>query len=147
MQLELGQTQQEGYRLPFTDCAVFSKPCVCTRRGRWLLLWKGTWVESCRWTPGRESCPPTLSELNPCRWEGTAPSCQIWARSGAAAEPNCDEYSRECLVLSISPWEIFSFLTSQLGSFRSLEHMKHFPRSILIGSTQEIHFCFCEMSQ
>lgn len=28
MQLELSQTQQEGYRLPFTDCAVFSKPCV-----------------------------------------------------------------------------------------------------------------------
>lgn len=82
-------------------------------------------------------------------WEGTAPSCQIFARSEAAAEPNCNEYSRGCLVLSVNPREEFSFLTSQLGSssFRSLEHMKHFPRGILIGSTQEIHFCFCEMSQ
>lgn len=146
--MELGQTQEEGYRLPFTDCAVFSKPCVWTRRGQGLLLWKDTWAESCSALQRYQSSLPAV-EAAPSLWEGTAPSCQIFARSEAAAEPNCNEYSRGCLVLSINPWEVPSFLTGQLGSsgFRSLEHMKHFPRGILIGSTQEIHFCFCEISQ
>lgn len=99
-----------------------------------------------RWNPAVPSnvirARSWKGEAAPSVWEGTAPSCQIFARSEAAAEPNRNEYSRQCLVLSINPWEVFSFLTSQLGSsiFRSLEHMKHFPRSILIGSTQEIHF-------
>lgn len=111
----------------------------------------------CGRTPGRNPAVPSNVirarsqqwEAAPSLCEGTAPSCQIFARSEAAAEPNCNEYSRGFLVLSINPWEVPSFLTGHLGSsgFRSLEHMKHFPRGILIGSTQEIHFCFCEMSQ
>lgn len=42
VQMELGQTQEEGYGLPFTDCAVFSKAGVWTRRGQWLLFWRDT---------------------------------------------------------------------------------------------------------
>jgi len=50
-------------------------------------------------------------------WEGRAPSCQVFTRSDAAAEPDFTECSRGCSVLSIHPWEVISFLMSQLGSF------------------------------
>lgn len=116
-------------------------------------------VVSIAWEAWAESCSALQSYLSSRQWEavslllspreGTAPSCQVFARSEAAAEPDFTECSRGCSELSISPWEAISFPVSQWGSFgfRSQVHMKHFPGGILIGSIQEIHFCFCEMSQ
>lgn len=102
-------------------------------------------------------CPPTLSELLAAG--GSVPLAQPLGgqstllpgvpRSGAAAEPSFSECSRGCSRLSFRPFKATSFLVSQWSSFgfRSQVHMKHVSGDILIGSIQEIHFCFCEMSQ
>lgn len=146
VQVELGQTQEQG--TGYLSQTVLSSPNLVCGPGEASGL-------CCGRTPG---------------WNPAAPSNVIRAHSqqgrqlplsGRAQHPparylqgqrqllSLMVMSTADLVLSINPWEAFSFLTSQLGSssFRSLEHMKHFSRGVLIGSTQEIHFCFCEMSQ
>lgn len=112
---ELGQTQEDPDPSQQRLCCLFQTSCVnqerlvasvVERRLSWLL-----------------QCPPVLSELLavggrfPLAGRAEHPSARGAARSDAAAEPNFNERSRGCSVLSIRPWEVTTFLTRQLGSF------------------------------
>lgn len=107
----------ESYSWPFTTEILLSSPNLVCESGE-----AGGFC--CRGTPGLNPAVPSnviwgagSGMQPPSHWEGREPFCQVFTKSDAAAEPIFNECSKGCSVLSISPWEVISFLTNQLGNF------------------------------